>query len=110
MAYTRSQVILDSNSSGTSPAQYVGDARLLTLSIQTSTTSASRFTVSLSNAQGFNAAIPEASWSVATTLLNAGMYTIDPGARWLRAEQPDFSLSATSANTLTLNQYLQPRA
>src|SRR5687767_8327366 len=100
------QVILNSSSSGTGTPHFVGDAQLLTLSIETSTASASRFTVSLSNANGFNAAIPDGSWSVATTLLNAGIYTIDPGARWIRAEQPNFSLSATSANTLTLNRYV----
>lgn len=107
MAHTRPQVILTSSSSGTGTPYFVGDARLLTLSIQTSTGSASRFTMSLSNADGFQAAIPEASWSVATVLLNAGIYTIDPGARWLRAEQPNFALSATSAVTLTLNQHRQ---
>ena len=105
--FTRPQVILDSNSSGTGTAHFVGDARLLTLSIQTSTASASRFTISGSNADGLQASIPDASWSVMTTLLNAGIYTIDPGARWIRAEQPNFGLSATSANTLTLNRYLQ---
>lgn len=107
MAHTRPQVILTSGSSGTGTAHFVGDARLLTLSIQTSTGSASRFTISLSNADGFQSAIPDASFSVATTLLNAGIYTIDPGARWLRAEQPNFALSATSAVTMTLNRHLQ---
>lgn len=105
--FTRPQVILDSNSSGTGNAHFVGDARLLTLSIESSTGSASRFTISGSNADGMQAAIPDTSWSVLTTLLNRGLYTIDPGARWLRAEQPVFSLSATSANTLLLNRYLQ---
>ena len=105
--FTRPQVILDSNSSGTGLPHFVGDARLLTLSIQTSTASASRFTISGSNADGLQAAIPDASWSVMTTLLNAGIYTIDPGARWVRAEQANFQLSATSACTLTLNRYLQ---
>lgn len=107
MAYSKEQVILNSSSSGTGTAHFVGDYRLLTLSIQTSTGSASRFTISLSNANGFVEAIPEASWSVATTLLNAGIYTLDPGARWIRAEQPNFSLSATSAVTMILNRYVQ---
>lgn len=107
MAYTRPRTILNSSSSGTGSPVFVGDARLLTLSIQTSTGSASRFTVSLSNADGFQSAIPDASWSVATTLLNSGIYTIDPGARWLRAEQPNFSLSTTSGNTVLLNRYIQ---
>src|SRR3954468_12954942 len=97
MGYTRSDVILTSNSSGTGLAIFVGDARLLTVSIQTSNASASRYTVSLSNADGFQATIPEASWSVATTITLQGIYTLDPGGRWLRTEQPNFALSAISA-------------
>lgn len=108
MTYTRSDVILTSASSGTSPAFWIGDARLITVSIQTSTASASRFTTQLSNADGFQVSIPDASWSIATTITGgAGIYTIDPGARWLRMQQPDFSLSAVSANTVTVNRHLQ---
>lgn len=104
----RARVILTSSSSGTGLPSFVGDARLLTVSIQTSTASASRFTTQLSNADGFQAAIPEASWSIATVITGgAGIYTVDPGARWLRMQQPDFSLSATSANTVTLSRYYQ---
>ena len=104
-AHNRAKVILTSSSSGTGLACYVGDARLLTLSVQSSTASASRFTISGSNANGFQAAIGEATWSVMTTVLNSGIYTIDPGARWIRAEQPAHSLSATSGNTLTVARY-----
>lgn len=107
MSYTQPQVILNSGSSGTGNAHFVGDARLITLSVQTSTGSASRFTISLSDADGFQSTIPDASYSVATVLLNAGIYTIDPGARWMRAEQPNFALSSTSAVTITLNRHLQ---
>ena len=106
MSYTNSEVILDSNSSGTGLAYWTGDARLVTLSIQSSTGSASRFTVSGSNADGFQAAIPEASWSVLTTITTRGVFTVDPGCRWIRAEQPDFALSATSAVTVTAHQVL----
>ncbi len=105
MGYTKSQVILDSNSSGTGQAVFVGDARLLTVSIQSSTGSASRFTFEASNDDGFQSAI--AFWSTLTTITGQGIYTIDPGARWVRAQQPAFSLSATSANTITLNQHWQ---
>lgn len=103
----RGRVILTSSSSGTGLAVFVGDARLISLSVQSSTGSASRFTISMSNADGMAAAIPETSWSAVTAILNAGIYVIDPGARWLRAEQPVFSLSATSANTLTLSRHYQ---
>lgn len=107
MSYTRSQVILDSNSSGTGTAYFTGDARIITFSVQTSTGSASRFTVSGSNADGFQAAIPETSWSVLTAVTARGLYTLDPGARWIRAEQPDIALSSASSAVITVHQMLQ---
>lgn len=106
MGFTRPRLVLGSGSSGTGDV-FVGDARLLSVSIETSTTSASRFTVSMSNADGFQAAIPVTSWSVVTTILNAGAYTIDPGARWARFERPNFGISATSNVTILLNRYIE---
>jgi hypothetical protein len=102
----KAKVILHSSSSGTGVPYFIGCAWTLSLSVQTSTASASRFTISMSNADGLQSAIPEASWSVATTILNAGIYTVDEGSRWIRAEQPNFALSATSAVTITLAQQL----
>lgn len=107
MAYTRPKTILTSTSSGTGSAFFVGDARILTLSVTTSVDSASRYTISGSDADGFQAAIPGNGWSVLTTILNAGLYTIDPGSRWIRAEQPNFALSAASAVTMLLNRYYE---
>ena len=107
MSYTRLRSILTSGSSGTGPAIFVGDARLLTVSIQSSTGSASRFTFDASNDDGFKAAIGDATWSTLTVLTAKGIYTVDPGARWIRAQQPVFSLSATSANTVMLERYFQ---
>lgn len=103
----KAKVILNSSSSGTGTPHFIGDARLLSLSVQTSVDSASRYTISMSNADGFQSAIPAASWSVVTTILNQGIYTIDPGGRWIRAEQPDIALSATSAVTITLARYYE---
>lgn len=107
MTYTRDEVILTSSSSGTGPACWVGDARLITLSIRSSNASASRYTINGSNDNGFQAAIAEGSWSVLTTIVSQGLYTLDPGARWIRAEQPNFALSATSAVTMVVNRHLQ---
>jgi hypothetical protein len=107
MAHTRDEIILTSSSSGTGLATWVGDARLITLSIRSSTASASRYTISGSNDNGFQAAIAEGSWSNMTTIVSQGIYTIDPGVRWIRAEQPVFSLSATSANTMIINRHMQ---
>jgi hypothetical protein len=104
----KAKVILNSSSSGTGLAYFVGDARFISVSIQTSTASASRFTTQLSNADGMQTSIPEASWSIATVITGgAGLYSIDPGGRWLRMQQPDFSLSATSGNTVTLSRQYQ---
>jgi hypothetical protein len=108
MAYNKIKVLLgaDSSSSGTSPTTFVGDARLLSLSVITSTTSASRYTISLSNDDGFQSAV--VNWSVATTIVNAGVFVVDPGSRWLRAERPNFGMgSAASMSTVLLNKYYQ---
>jgi hypothetical protein len=112
MGYARQKTILGnagvaSNSSGTADT-FVGDARLLSLSFQSgSNTSASRYTVSISNANGFQSAIPVGSWSVVTTILGQGAYTLDPGGHWLRVERPDFAISGSSCCTVTLNRYYE---
>jgi hypothetical protein len=86
----------------------VGDARLISLSIQSgSNASASQYTVSLSNADGFTEAIPITSWSVVTVIPNQGAYTIDPGARWLRVERPAFGISAASNVTMLVSRYFE---
>ena len=78
MAYAQQKILLGlsggpaSASSGTSPSIFVGDCRLLTLSVQTSTASASRYTVSLSNNDGFQSRDSSLVFSVATTILSAG--------------------------------------
>ena len=107
MGYSKEQVLLGvaSDSSGTSPSIFVGDVRLLSISRQTSTGSASNLTVSLSNDNGFTASV--ANWSVVTVLPNSGIYTIDPGARWLRAERAAIGISQTSNETVTLNRYYE---
>lgn len=102
MNYTNYAPLLGSGSSGTSPAIFIGDARTLSVSILTSTTSSSLFTISASNSDGFQSA-PEA-FSTVTVLTQQGVYIIEPGARWLRAERPNFAISAASNATLTLTQ------
>lgn len=105
MGYAKQQILLGSDSSGTSPHIFVGDSRLLSVSIQTSTGSASNITISLSNDHGFNGAV--GFWSVATVLPNAGIFSVDPGARWLRAERANIAISAASVATVTLNRYYE---
>jgi hypothetical protein len=105
MAYGNPKVLLGSGSSGTSPDVFIGDCRLLSVSIQTSTGSASNVTISLSNDNGFQSAI--AFRSVVTVLPNQGIYAIDPGARWLRAERANIGVSSTSNVTIILNKYYE---
>lgn len=105
MPHSKDQVLLGSGSSGTSPSIFVGDARLLSVSVTTSTGSASNITISLSNDNGFTAEI--ANWSMVTVLPNKGIFTVDPGARWLRAERANIAVSATSNTTVLLNRYYE---
>jgi hypothetical protein len=108
MAHSKQQILLgrDSNSSGTSPSIFVGDCRLLSVSVQTSTGSASNITISLSNDDGFQESI--AFWSAVTTLPARGIYTIDPGFRWLRAERANIAMGSSASNTtVLLNRYYE---
>ena len=108
MAYTNPHILLgrDSTSSGTSPSVFVGDCRLLTVSVQTSTGSASNITISLSNDNGFQSDIIH--WSTVTVLPQNGIFTIDPGARWLRAERANIALGSNASNaTVQLNRYYE---
>lgn len=108
MAHARLKTLLGnaSGSSGTSPFVFVGDARLLAVSVQTSTGSASNVTISLSNADGFQSAT--FAWSVVTVLPSAGIFTIDPGSRWLKAERADIAMTSAASNTtVLLNRYYE---
>jgi hypothetical protein len=79
---------------------------LISLSIQSgSNASASLYTISLSNADGFQEAVPATSWSIVTVIPIQGAYTIDPGARWIRVERPAFGISAASNVTMLLSRY-----
>lgn len=99
-----------SGSTSTSPAVFTGDARLVTLSVQTSnSTSAATFIIQGSNADGLTAGdlggpSLTTGWSNITILLPAslnlagnvgrGLFTFNPpGYRWMR--------SATSADPQT---------
>lgn len=110
MAHSRHKYMLGlagaaSSSTGTSNPVFVGDCRLLSVSIQSSTGSASNITIQLSNDDGFKAA--PAFWSTVTVLPNQGIYAIDPGARWVRAERANIAVSAASNCTVTLNKYYE---
>jgi hypothetical protein len=73
------------SSTYTSSAILVADYDNLTVSWLTDTGSASVFTVQGSNEDGLTASIT--TWSTVSTMNADGMYTIDPGVRWLRAQR-----------------------
>jgi len=69
----------------TSNSFLVADMQEISLSLQTSgATTTSRYSVWGSNEDGFFSTIPENSWSVITAIGGPGVYTCDPGFRWLR--------------------------
>lgn len=82
------------SSTATSPPLFVGDARMVSVSL-TTTTTASLYTLQGSNAEGFIAAIPAGQWSTVTVLTLPGIYAVQPGMRWLRGQQAASSSSCT---------------
>ena len=113
MPHSRPKIMLGlagvaSSSTGTSNAIFVGDCRLLTVSVQTSTGSASNITISLSNNDGFQSHDSTLVWSNVTILPNRGIFTVDPGARWIRAERANIAMTSAASNTtVILNRYYE---
>ena len=108
--YTRNQINLGAADSGTTGSPwFVGDFANLTVSIATSSTSASRFTIMGSNLDGFNSTLSISGgfgsylgsglgWSHITVITSQGLYTIDPGFRWINALRSDFNSGSASSN------------
>ncbi len=94
---------------------YVGDAFALSLSIQSSNASLSRWTVMGSNADGLRTAlvnplvssINTGDWSIVTTVLASGVYTVTPGFRWLDVFRAPWDVSASSNVTIRLTMQVQ---
>ena len=96
----RTQTLFDSSSANSST--YTSEALLVrdysqaqALSVLTTNTAASRFSVEGSLDDGLNAAIDANSWSNVTTLLADGVYTLDPGLRWIRVLRSALDSQAT---------------
>lgn len=109
MPYGRNKVLLGNSSALssviTSNAQLVDSFRQLSISIQTSGTSARNVRIYGSNADGLSSALTDGNFSLVTTIPNAGIYTVDPGMRWIKADRNPFSVasqSAASNTTVTL--------
>lgn len=101
--YTTRQVNLGANtSSQTGTPWYVGDAATLSVSISSSASNGSRFTIVGSNDDGFQSALGTPSqtgsagnWSVVTAIVQQGIYTIDPPAfRWINAFRDGTSVAS----------------
>jgi len=114
MGYGKTQVLLGlaggpaSSSTGTSNNMLIADCRLITVSVQTSTGSASNVTVSLSDNDGLQSNDSTLFFSVVTVLPNQGIFTIDPGARWLKVERANIAMgSAASNTTVIINRYYE---
>ena len=92
-----------SNSTTTSPPYWVGDANTLSLSIQSSTASSSRYTIQGSNDDGFGAPLDAAAWSLVTAIVDPvsmpAIFTISAGARWLRAWVNPVSINDPAGST-----------
>ena len=104
-------VALDASTSNlTGAPMFVGDFHHLTVSIQSSTASASRYTMVGTNADGFSAALPTPSqtvpangWSVVSTIVNQGLFAFDVmGFRWVNIFRDGISVSAASNATVVL--------
>lgn len=87
-----------------SPSVFVGDVNRISLSVQTSTGSSSAITVSLSN-DDHRYQAGNQFFSAATVILQQGMYTVDPGSRWIQVQRPPNGVSAASNVTALLNLY-----
>ena len=104
MGHSKHKYVLGSRNSDTASSDiFVGDVRLLSLSVQTSTGSASNVTVSLSDSNGFDG--QSIVYSTVTVLPNAGIFSIDPGARWMQVQRAGIGVSALSNVTVNLNRY-----
>ena len=109
--YTQRLVLQGSGSTNTSPAWFVGDFRLLSISYSsTGSLGPSRFTVEGSNADGlqsadFGNASQTTTWSLISGVnmigVTPGMITFDPpGYRWIRTTTTPVATSVLSATTI----------
>lgn len=105
-------VCLDaSNSNETGAPMFVGDLRQLSLSIESQTNAASRYSLIGTNADGFRTALGTPSqtvmageWSHITQLVSQGLFTFDPGAlgyRWVNLFRPSASSVTATFNGRT---------
>jgi hypothetical protein len=89
------------SSTVTSNSVWCGDANVISVSIVSVAAVASVWTLEGNNGDGFLtalgalSAISSGEWSVITTITAQGIYSITPGARWIRAIRPAVNSLAT---------------
>lgn len=88
------QLLSWASSTRTSGPVFVGDARMLSVSL-TTTTTASTYTLQANDEDGFQTALTAGQWSTVTALTAPGIYAVQPGMRWIRAQQAASTSSAT---------------
>ncbi len=85
---SRNVVLFDGSSAQsstfTTASVLVADFDNLTVSWATDTAAASTYTIQGTNVDGFGAVIAEADWSDITAMTAQGIFTVDPGVRWVR--------------------------
>lgn len=107
---TQSQVNLGANtSSQTGNPWFVGDYRQITVSVTTGAAAASRTSILASDEDGFQSTLSSANalvntnqWSHITQITAPGVYTIDPGMRWLMAIRATANSGQTASNTTVI--------
>lgn len=108
---TRTHTALGANTSDRTGAPFcVADFHYLTVSVESSTASASRYTIVGSNQDGFQRAlttpsptVPQNGWSIVTALTTQGIYGFDVlGFRWVNVYRDAISVSAASNASIIL--------
>jgi len=90
--YTRQLVVLDPTSANssvrTSNPILVADAQIISASYLTQVAVPSNLTIQGSNDDGLSSGAAAQIWSTVSVVAGAGIFTITPGARWLRFVRP----------------------
>ena len=89
--YTRNVVMKASSADSstiTSNSVLVADAAQITISIVSVAAVAGNWTLKGTNADGFSAAIAEGEGSNVSVIAAQGLYSVTPGARWVRTLRP----------------------
>ena len=104
MPYGKHKVLLGNTlttaSLFTSTAQLVDGYRQLSISIQTQGTTAQNVRVYGTNADGLNTSLNTWNWSLVTSIPQQGIYTVDPGMRWLQTDRLPASIDASNTTVI----------